>query len=354
MSPTPKTTPLAAVAAGTIPFLLPNIPKPQGLQELLAYFKAAKKELGKVIVGLENEVEVALACAFIGGHVLLQGDPGLAKTLLAKSIAKVLGLDFKRQQCTADLMPADFTGTLFRPEGSHEFVLTKGPLFSDVLLVDEINRCPPKSQSALLEAMEEKQVTICGNTHALSPTFWLIATQNETGSLGTYPLPFPQIDRFCAKIELPHPSRDEMIRIIDLTTNGTKDHLQTIFPKEEAATLMQGIDQSIRSITMDPCLKGSLVDLVNLLDPCFETCLASVEDVVEIGPSVRGIQSIVLLAKAFAALSGRSSIDKADLIRAAYPTLVHRFTACPFQSDNESFDPKALIEEALTEVFGGA
>lgn len=276
-------------------------------------FQKLRREIDKVMVGQNVAIEQLLVAIIAGGHALLESNPGLAKTLLVKTTALSLGLDYSRIQCTPDLMPADITGTTIIDEtaGVKKFRFEAGPVFSNIVLADEINRASPKTQSALLEAMQEKQVTVGNKTYLLDKPFFILATQNPIEMEGTFPLPEAQLDRFLLKIFMEYPSGAEEMEILERYTIRGEPAVEKVVSKEEVIALQQ----LSRDIPVSDDLKKTVVDLV----------LATRKwEGVQYGASPRATIGLILSAKARAFLQGRNYVSKEDLHVMAYPVLRHR------------------------------
>ncbi|MFV0338337.1 MAG: AAA family ATPase [Chthoniobacterales bacterium] len=280
-------------------------------------------EIGKAIVGQDDIVRHALIAMIAGGHVLLEGVPGLGKTLLVKSIASALHLSFQRVQFTPDLMPSDLLGnTLLMDDGHghHHFKFEPGPVFCHVLLGDEINRATPKTQSALLEAMQEGHVTIGGETRPLQQPFFVLATQNPLESEGTYPLPEAQLDRFFFQLLVPYPSEAEFQEILDRTTSGKQEKIEPVMGAEELLDMRE----TARAVPAAPTIQARAVRLVMASHPESEWAPQEVKQYVRYGASPRAGQACLSAAKIHAALSGRFHVASEDLLAVAHPVLRHR------------------------------
>lgn len=300
-------------------------------------FDAIRKELARVIIGQDEAVERLLVAFFAGGHVLLEGVPGLGKTLLAKSFAQVMGLLFKRIQCTPDLMPADILGTqlVVDRNGSKAFEFSKGPVFTNVLLTDEINRATPKTQSALLEAMAEHQVSMAGKTFKLDEPFFVIATQNPIEMEGTFPLPEAQLDRFLFKIFVGYPSTDELSKIIRQTTTGEETLLKSIIAQADAVSWIVAAQHLVREVLVSSAVESYVVRLVTATRPEQDARPGNSEGraggpeavanrFLRYGASPRGAQSILLGAKVLALVNGRVNVSFEDVDQVLLPSLAHR------------------------------
>jgi MoxR-like ATPase len=284
---------------------------------------AIEAEVGKVIVGQAALVRAVLLCLLCEGHALLEGVPGLGKTMLLKTLSDAVDLEFSRIQFTPDLMPADIVGTQVleqRPDGSRDFAFRPGPVFASLVLADEINRATPKTQSALLEAMQERRVTVAGATRPLPRPFLVMATQNPLEMEGTYPLPEAQLDRFLLKIHVPFPSADELVEVIGRTT-GTD--VADVRPVADAPLLAAMVDLT-RQVPVPSHLVRHAVDLVVASHPDNEAAPDVVRRYVRFGASPRGAQALILAAKAVALLDGRPSVAAEDIRSVARGALRHR------------------------------
>ena len=293
------------------------------LGEFREHFQALRAEIGRVIVGQDTVVEGALTGLIAGGHVLLEGVPGLGKTLLVNTLADALELEFKRIQFTPDLMPADLVGTnvvVETPEGQRKFEFQKGPVFASVVLADEINRATPKTQSALLEAMQERSVTIGGTTYRLPTPFFVMATQNPLEMEGTYPLPEAQLDRFLFKILVPFPTPENIETILDRTTGADVPRATKIFDGEHIIAMTQ----LARQVPIADDVRRHGVDLVVATHPDNDKAPDIVRRYVRYGASPRGAQAIVLGAKLRAILDERYHVAREDLEAVAPMALRHR------------------------------
>jgi MoxR-like ATPase len=299
-------------------------------------------EIGKAVVGQDQPVDELLAAFFAGGHVLIEGVPGLAKTLLGKALAKTLDLSFTRVQFTPDLMPADILGTNVYRASSGAFELVRGPIFTEVLLADEVNRTPPKTQSALLEAMEERQVTIDGTRHGLSPDFFVLATQNPIEYEGTYPLPEAQTDRFLMKVRIGYPTAEEELEVLRRGAAGFDAHdlaaagVKAVLGREELHLLRA----KARALPAQP----AILDYVNRL------CRASRElPRVRLGASPRGALALLACSRAGAALRGAEYLSPDDVKLMAPPVLRHRLVLRP-EAELEGATPDDVVAELLEQV----
>ena len=299
-----------------------------------------KNEIGKKIVGQTDMVDKILIGLFTGNHILLEGLPGLAKSLTVNTMAETLGLDFSRIQFTPDLLPSDVIGTEIYNEKTGEFHVKRGPIFGNIILADEINRAPAKVQSALLEAMQEKQVTIASETHTLDTPFIVLATQNPIEQDGTYPLPEAQQDRFLMKVKVEYPNRDEERRILALLTE------ETIFEDIQIGKILNSqkiddIKKEVREIHIDERLKDYILDIV------FKT--REENEYIECGASPRASIALVLASKANAFIMGRDYVMPEDIKRVVYDVLRHRLILS-YDAQAEDREVEDIIEEILESV----
>jgi len=292
--------------------------------QLSSSVKRIREELAKRIVGQKAVIDDLLACFLAGGHCLLIGVPGLAKTMLVQSLAKCLDLAFNRIQFTPDLMPSDITGSEIlyddRASGRREFRFVKGPVFSNIVLADEINRTPPKTQSALLQAMQEQEVTSSGTTYQLPRPFWVLATQNPIEQEGTYPLPEAQQDRFMFSIEIDYPDYDSEVQIVRSTTSMKSIELSPVINGERIGAYR---DLVWRVPVADSVMR-SAVSLARSTRPSTTECPDQVKQFITWGAGPRASQFLILAAKAYALLDGRPTPDITDIKKAAFPVLRHR------------------------------
>lgn len=282
-------------------------------------FKLLKKEIAKIIVGQNAVVEQILISIFSGGHVLLVGVPGLAKTLMVDTIAKTLGLDFKRIQFTPDLMPSDILGSEIL-DNNRQFKFIKGPVFSNIVLADEINRTPPKTQAALLEAMQERSVTVAGHRYELNQPYFVLATQNPIEQEGTYPLPEAQLDRFMFAINLEYPSFSEEVEVVKQTTTNNNTSLDVVFDGKEVLEFQQ----LIRKIPVADNVLEYAVEMTSKSRPNTERTSELVSQFVDWGAGPRASQNLILAAKTHAVLHGKYTPDIEDVQAVAISVLRHR------------------------------
>jgi MoxR-like ATPase len=311
--------------------------------------KELKAELGKVIVGQEDVVEQLLITIFSNSHCFMVGLPGLAKTLMVSSLAKVMDLSFKRIQFTPDLMPSDITGTDILQEdeetGQRKLMFRRGPVFANIVLADEINRTPPKTQAALLEAMQERQVTAGRHTLKLDPPFFVLATQNPIEQEGTYPLPEAQLDRFMFSIKVNYPKADDELAILKATTSGVKTNLSKILSKEE---LLQ-LQELVRKVPVADHVFNYALEFVRKTRPNTADAPPFINEVLEVGAGPRAGQNLILGAKARALIEGRQYVTCEDVEMMALPVLRHRI-ATNFNAEAEGIDADQVIRRLMQET----
>jgi MoxR-like ATPase len=291
----------------------------EGINALASYYKTIRQEISKVIIGQDEIVETVLISIFSNGHCLLVGVPGLAKTLLVQTIGNVLDLSSNRVQFTPDLMPSDITGSEILDE-QRTFKFIRGPIFANIVLADEINRTPPKTQAALLEAMQERAVTIAGNMHKLPSPFFVLATQNPIEQEGTYPLPEAQLDRFMFNVLLDYPSFEEELQIVRNTTENRKVQLEKIITAEQ----IEYFQKLVRSMPIAENVLKFAVDLASKTRPNTSNASSSINEYLSWGAGPRASQFLVLGAKCHAAIHGKYSPDIEDVRAVALPILRHR------------------------------
>ena len=311
------------------------------VKDFISSHKKFKEEIGKVIIGQNNVVDQVLMSIFCDGHSLLVGVPGLAKTLLIQTISDCLGLSFNRIQFTPDLMPSDIVGSEIL-DNNRSFKFLKGPIFSNIILADEINRTPPKTQAALLEAMQEKSITNSGNTYQLDKPFFVLATQNPIEQEGTYPLPEAQLDRFMFNIKLDYPKYDEEIEIVKRTTSENKISLNKIM---DASDIIK-YQNLIRSVPINDNVLHYAVSLVNKTRPSKENKDLTVNEYIEWGAGPRASQYIVLASKCHALLSGKYTPDIEDVKSIAIPVLRHRIVK-NYKAESKSMSVDDIIHKIL-------
>ncbi len=309
-------------------------------------FVRLREEIGKAIVGHREIVDGVLTCLFVGGHALLEGVPGLGKTYLIRTLAQALSLRFSRIQFTPDLMPADIIGTNIVMEdpgtGRRMFQFQHGPVFAQIVLADEINRATPKTQSALLEAMQEHAVTVGGTRYQLAEPFFVMATQNPIEQEGTYPLPEAQLDRFFFKLVVGYSSREDLKQILDRTTTGHVPGIEPVMTQEE----ILGAQRLVQRTVMAPHVQDYVVRLVSATHPGSDCATETVNRFVRWGSSPRGAQALTLAAKVHALLDGRFHTSFEDVRRAAVPALRHRILL-NFEGEAENLNTDAVVEDIL-------
>ncbi len=315
------------------------------LREKLAGFcddvRKLETEIGRVLVGQKSVVRGTLITMIAGGHILLEGVPGLGKTLLVRTLAEAVEGKFSRIQFTPDLMPADLTGTniMSRHGDDRRFEFQPGPVFANIVLADEINRATPKTQAALLEAMQEHTVTVAGTTHRLHGVFFVLATQNPLEMEGTYPLPEAQLDRFFAKLLVPFPSAEELIEIVDRTTRATSPTIETTFSSERVLEM----GQLARDIPVADELTRFAVEMLLATHPDTPKAPSLVKKYVRYGASPRGVQALMIAAKINAILDGRFNVSREDLRIVAPMVLRHRIIL-NFEGQAERISTDAIID----------
>lgn len=313
----------------------------QAADELYAKYQLLKQEIGKVIIGQHAAVDILFNAILANGHVLLVGVPGLAKTLLVRTFAEVLDLEFNRIQFTPDLMPGDITGSEILNE-KREFQFLRGPIFSNIILADEINRTPPKTQAALLEAMQEKSVTVNGNTHLLAKPFFVLATQNPIEQEGTYPLPEAQLDRFMYNVILTYPTFNEELNVVRSTTGNLVPALNKILHDRD---ILQ-YQELVRKVPVAENVLEYAVRLVSKTRPNTPSATAQINDFIEFGAGPRAGQFLILGAKAHALMQGKYSPDIDDVKAIALDVLRHRLIR-NYKAEAEGITTEAIIEGIL-------
>jgi len=312
------------------------------------HFDLINEELSKIIVGQKALTRRLFICLLCGGHALIEGVPGLGKTLIVRSLSNILDLKYSRIQFTPDLMPADILGTNIVKEdekGNRYFEFYKGPIFGQLILADEINRASPKTQSALLEAMQEERITVFGTQYQLNPPFMVLATQNPIEMEGTYPLPEAQIDRFFFKLRIDYPDHDELREIIDKTTEDYQPDLQQII----SADSILEMKALIRQVPIATHVKNYAIRMVLSSHPDNKFTIENVKKYVLFGASPRGVQSLVLAGKVSAMLDGRYSVSREDIRAVAKPALRHRI-ALNIKGEAEGIDEDDIIEQIIKSI----
>lgn len=318
---------------------------PKEVEHFQIKIGALREQIGRVIVGNRDVIDGVLTCILAGSHALLEGVPGLGKTSLVRTIASALNLEFMRIQFTPDLMPADIIGTTVIDEsatGGRAFEFRKGPLFANIVLADEINRATPKTQSALLEAMQERRVTVGRTTHEIAPPYFVLATQNPLEMEGTYPLPEAQLDRFFFKLHMPFPTREELLTIVDRTTSDGHAKVERVLDGAELVKLQQ----LVRNVPVAPHVKDYGVRLLLATHPDQPKPIPEIAKYVSTGGSPRGAQALLLAAKIFALLGGRFAASIDDVRAAALPALRHRILL-NFEGEAEGVKTDTLINQII-------
>lgn len=311
------------------------------MENVSRVLKHGRSELGKVVVGQEELINQCLLTILCGGHALLEGVPGIAKTLVVKCFARLFDLEFRRVQCTSDLMPADIIGSNVLNLATSTFALHRGPLFTDMLLADEVNRMPPRTQAALLEAMEERQITIDGVPHHLSEFFTVFATQNPIEFEGTYPLPEAQLDRFLLKIRITYPETDQEIQILENHHRGfDSHHLEAVEIASLPTETLARAREEVRRTTVEPALFRYMVELVRRTRDWPSLTM---------GASPRAAISLMMVAKAAAALEERDYLIPDDVKSAVLPVLRHRVMMKP-EAELEGQDSDQVLNEIINTV----
>ena len=318
------------------------------LQEFRQHRQVMQQELQKVIVGQDEVIEQIFAAIFTRGHCLLVGVPGLAKTMMVSTLSQILDLDFKRIQFTPDLMPSDITGTNVLDEDEHgrrSFRFVEGPVFTNILLADEINRTPPKTQAALLQAMQEREVTVGQTTYPLPDPFFTIATQNPIEQEGTYPLPEAQLDRFMFNIKVDYPTASEEEQILAATTRGEKPEVNKVL----SARAILNLQKLVGSVAVSENIIKYVASVVRATRPKDESAPQFVQELVDWGAGPRAGQFLIHGGKALAAMDGRFTVAYEDVQKVAVPVLRHRIST-NFQAQAEGLTPEDVIERILEAI----
>jgi MoxR-like ATPase len=309
---------------------------------------ALREEIGRVIVGNREVIDGVLTCILGGSHALLEGVPGLGKTMLVRTLADALGLKFSRIQFTPDLMPADIIGTTVVDQtaaGGHVFEFRKGPVFANLVLADEVNRATPKTQSALLEAMQEHHVTVGRTSYRIEEPYFVLATQNPLEMEGTYPLPEAQLDRFFFKLEMPFPNREELHSIVDRTTTDHEVQVKSVLGREDILAMQK----LVRSVPVARHVQDYAIRLLQATHPNSDIAPPKVRRYVRIGASPRGVQAILLASKARALFEGRFAAATDDIRASALPALRHRILLS-FEGEAEGIGTDAVIREIIDQL----
>jgi MoxR-like ATPase len=320
----------------------------QRAEEFVRRYHSVAEQIRRVIVGHEEIVHGVLTCLFVGGHCLLEGVPGLGKTLLIRTLARTLNLDFSRIQFTPDLMPADILGTnmvMEAPDGKRFFEFQRGPIFTQICLADEVNRATPKTQSAMLETMQEGSVTTAGHQYTLDKPFFVLATQNPIEQEGTYPLPEAQLDRFMFKLVVGYSSREELSKIVDRTTGGVRIEPEKVMDGPEILRWQE----LIREVILAEHVRDYIVRLTLATHPQGPFALPITNQYLRWGASPRGAQTMALAAKVRALLEGRYNVSFEDIRRVYLPALRHR-VILNFEAQAESIDTDHVLLEILEKL----
>lgn len=319
------------------------------IDKLCATYTDVKKEMGKAIHGQDDVIEKLIICVLSGGHALLMGVPGLAKTLMIRSLSELMSLDFSRIQFTPDLMPADITGTEILQDsdqpGKRAFEFVKGPIFANIILADEINRTPPKTQAALLQAMQEHEVTAMGRTFDLEEPFFVLATQNPIEQEGTYPLPEAQLDRFMFFIKVDYPSRDDELAVARTTTGGANHSIDKIMSGEDIVAYQQ----LVRRVPVPDHMYEYVVNLVRKTRPGTTEAPEWINNLVTWGAGPRAVQYLIIGAKAHAVLHGDYIVGKENIDAIAKEVLTHRILLS-FHAETEGVASEDIIDRLSTET----
>ena len=314
------------------------------LKELVEKHTILKQEIGKVIIGQHKAVDHILLSILSGGHSLLIGVPGLAKTLIVQTIASTLGLDFKRIQFTPDLMPSDILGSEILDETNH-FKFIKGPIFSNIILADEINRTPPKTQAALLEAMQERTVTVAGHHHILAKPFFVLATQNPIEQEGTYPLPEAQVDRFMLKTVIDYPTMDDEQQIVRANLKGTYDKVNAVV----SVAQILSAQEAVREVYMDEKIEKYILDIVFATRYPERYKLGNLKPLISFGASPRGSINLATAAKCFAFIKRRGYVIPEDVRAVVHDVLRHRI-GITYEAEAENVTSEDIINKIVNEI----
>ena len=329
-----------------------------GVEAVAEATTRVRQNVGRVIVGKEEAVTLLLVALMCEGHVLLEDVPGVGKTTLAKALARSLDLTFQRIQFTPDLLPSDVTGISYFNQQTQQFQFRHGPVFANVLLADEINRATPRTQSALLEAMEERQVTVDGETRSLPRPFFVLATENPIELEGTFPLPEAQLDRFLFKVRLDYPGEEELVRIISTTTGPEEAGVEPAFPADEAAARVEALKRLVRSVIAAPAIEQYAARMVRATQPQSSRFLSAsqprvredaVDRYVMFGSSPRGAQALILSAKVRALLDGRANVAREDIDDVAVVALAHRIML-NYAAHSDGVDARQVVERVVRSV----
>lgn len=315
------------------------------VQQFRENFARVKAEVQKRIVGQDEIVEGVLLCLLADGHALLEGIPGLGKTQLVHTLSEALGLSFKRIQFTPDMMPSDITGTMFLvedPQGRKQFEFQRGPIFAQIILADEINRATPRTQSALLEAMQERTVSVARTSHKLEEPFCVLATQNPLELEGTYPLPEAQLDRFLFKLHVNFPDEDEILEILRRTTSDREITIEEVIDAET----IKWMRQLVRRVPIAEHVERYIIGLVRATHPDSPNAPGITKQYVELGASIRGVQAITLTAKIKALLDGRYNVAFEDVQSVVLPALRHRIFL-NFEGEGENIKTDEIVTNVL-------
>jgi MoxR-like ATPase len=319
-----------------------------GLEQQFEKFRTdlglLRESISQVVVGQQETIDAVLTALVVGGHVLIEGAPGLGKTLLARTVADVLDLDFRRIQFTSDLMPADVLGTyvVMEVQGKRKFEFQQGPVFTNVLLADEINRATPKTQAALLEALGEGAATVANETYALPEPFFVLATQSPEGGEGTFPLPQTQLDRFFFKVKIGFPSAAELETLLERTTDEELPAAKTVLDRKRLLEMTR----LVRQVLVAPEVRSHAVRMLLATHPASPTAVPLARRFVEQGAGPRGAQAMLLAAKVNAVLDKRVHVSRDDLRRAALPALRHRIVL-NYDGHAEQIDPDTVVREVM-------